>query len=144
MARLRWIDTSSPEKWICVLPAHLTIEEFDQEFGEAMETMRRLPDDQRLVVLTDLSQVAESNSRRRKSAAQFITEYKAVLHRHVVAWGFVASGVMRGALTAIGWIGAFPVPMSAFTTRRECEAWLEERLTEDRGAQGTGGKVGEE
>src|SRR5688572_29674903 len=131
MTTLRWIDTSHPQKWICVLPARLTVEEFVQEFGEAMESLRRLPPDQRLVVLTDLAQVAGSDSRRRQRAADFIRENKALLRKHVVAWGFVASGVMRGALTASGWLHAFPVPMSVFIRRQDCETWLDERLAND-------------
>jgi hypothetical protein len=140
MAELRWIDTSRPEKWICVLPSRLTLEEFVEEFGEAMESLRRLPPGRRLVVLTDLAQLAASDSRRRQRAAQFIRENKAVLRRHVVAWGFVAAGVMRGALTAIGWLHAFPVPMSVFATREECERWLEARLANDIREGGAGGE----
>jgi len=131
MTALRWIDTSRPEKWICILPARLTVEEFTAEFGEAMESLRRLPPHQRLVVLTDLTQVAGSDPRRRKRAAQFMKDNKVVLRQHVVAWGFVAAGVMRGALTAIGWLNAFPVPMSVFATRRDCETWLDARLADD-------------
>ena len=136
MTALRWIDTSRPEKWICVLPARLTVEEFTEEFGEAMESLRRLAPHQRLVVLTDLTQLAASDSRRRQRAAQFMKDNKVVLRQHVIAWGFVAAGVMRGALTAIGWLNAFPVPMSVFATRRDCENWLEARLAEDLRARG--------
>lgn len=128
---LRWIDTSRPEKWVVVLPAQLTVEEFAEEFGEAMESLRRLPPDRRLVVLTDLTQLTGSDSRRRQRAAQFIKENRAVLRQHVVAWGFVAGGVMRGALTAIGWLNAFPVPMNVFVTRHECDSWLEAQMMHD-------------
>jgi hypothetical protein len=131
MTALRWIDTSRPEKWICILPARLTVEDFVEEFGGAMESLRRLPPDQRLVVLTDLMQVVSSDSRRRQHAAQFIKDNKVLLRQHVVAWGFVAAGVARGALTAIGWLHAFPVPMSVFGTRWECENWLEGRWMDE-------------
>ena len=137
MTALRWIDTSRPQKWICVLPERLTVEEFTEEFGGAMESLQRLPPDRRLVVLTDLTQLTSSDSRRRQRAAQFMRDYKVVLRRHVVAWGFVAAGVMRGALTAIGWLNAFPVPMSVFATRSDCETWLDARLADD--LRGRGG-----
>jgi hypothetical protein len=140
MTALRWIDTSRPEKWICILPARLTVEDFVEEFGGAMESLRRLPPDQRLVVLTDLMQVVSSDSRRRQHAAQFIKDNKVLLRQHVVAWGFVAAGVARGALTAIGWLHAFPVPMSVFATREECERWLEARLANDIREGGAGGE----
>jgi hypothetical protein len=69
---------------------------------------------------------------RRQRAAQFIKEHRDVFRRHIIAWGFVSTkGVIRGALTAIAWLRAFPVPMDVFATRRECDAWLEERLAAD-------------
>jgi hypothetical protein len=131
MPELRWIDTSRLQRWTVVLPPRLSLEEFVEEFGEAMELLHRLPPRQRLVVLTDLTQVAASDSRRRQASARFIREHKDALRMHVVAWGFVANGVMRGALTAISWLHAFPVPMNVFATRRECEVWLEAQLAAD-------------
>jgi hypothetical protein len=128
MTTLRWIDTSHPQKWIIVLPALYTSEELFQEFGEAIEALRQLPRDRRIVVLTDLTKVGGSDSRRRQRIAQIIGDNRVLLARHIVAWGFVASGIMRGALTALSWIRAFPVPMSVFSTRRECEAWIDEQL----------------
>jgi hypothetical protein len=134
MPALRWIDTSHPRKWICVLPARFTFEEFSQEFSSAIEELRRLPANRRVVVLTDMEQMTHSEARRRQRSAQFIRENKEVFRRHIIAWGFVSTkGVIRGALTAIAWLRAFPVPMNVFTTRRECDAWLEEQLAADTG-----------
>ncbi|HMI86232.1 MAG TPA: hypothetical protein VK550_19195 [Polyangiaceae bacterium] len=132
MAALRWIDTSHPRKWICILPANFTFDEFTQEFTNAIEELRRLPNTRRVIVLTDMDQMTHSEARRRQRSAQFIKEHKEVFRRHIIAWGFVTTkGVIRGALTAIAWLRAFPVPMNVFSTRRECEAWLEERLAAD-------------
>jgi hypothetical protein len=129
MSELRWIDTSLPFKWVCILPAHYTADELLDEFGKAMEQLRQLPPDRRLVVLTDLSQVVDSDSRRRQRIAQFLSEHKRLIASHVIAWGFVANGVLRGALTALSWVGAFPVTMSVFGSRAHCEAWLNNQLT---------------
>ena len=135
MAVLRWIDTSNPRKWICVLPERFTFEEFAQEFTNAIEELRRMPAGQRVVVLTDMEQMTHSEARRRQRAAQFIKENRLVFRQHIIAWGFVSTkGVIRGALTAIAWLRAFPVPMDVFTTRKECEKWLDERLATDAGA----------
>jgi hypothetical protein len=132
MTAPRWIDRSHPRKWICVLPQQFTFEEFSQEFSSAIEELRRLPPGHRVVVLTDMEHMSHSEARRRQRSAQFIKENKAVFRRHIVAWGFVSTkGVIRGALTAIGWLRAFPVPMRVFTTRQECDAWLDERLAAD-------------
>jgi hypothetical protein len=132
MAALRWIDTSQPRKWICVIPANFTFEEFTQEFMAAIDELRCLPNGHRVVVLTDMEQMTHSEARRRQRSAQFIKEHKEVFREHIIAWGFVSTkGVIRGALTAISWLRAFPVPMNVFTTRRECEAWLEERVVAD-------------
>jgi hypothetical protein len=145
MSALRWIDTSHPRKWVCILPEKFTFEEFTEEFSRAIEALRRLPAHQRVVVLTDMENMNHSEARRRQRSAQFIKEHKEVFRRHIIAWGFVTTkGVIRGALTAISWLRAFPVPMNVFATRRECDAWLDERLaTDDRksstpsgGAQG--------
>jgi hypothetical protein len=145
MTALRWIDTSHPRKWICILPAKFTFEEFEQEFSRAIEELRRLPLDRRVVVLTDMDQMNHSEARRRQLSAQFIKEHKEVFRRHIIAWGFVTSkGVIRGALTAIAWLRAFPVPMNVFATRRECEAWLDERLAAEAGARKPPGKRGDE
>jgi hypothetical protein len=134
MAVLRWIDTSNPRKWICVLPEKFTFEEFRDEFSTAIDELRRLPPGHRVVVLTDMDRMNHSEARRRQASAQFIKENKAVFRRHIIAWGFVTTkGVIRGALTAIAWLRAFPVPMKVFATRRECDAWLEERLAADTG-----------
>lgn len=132
MPALRWIDTSHARKWICVLPENFTFEEFTREFAGAIEELRRLPPNHRVVVLTDMEQMGHSEARRRQASAQFIKEHREVFRRHIIAWGFVSTkGVIRGALTAISWLRAFPVPMNVFSTRRECEAWLEERLAAD-------------
>jgi hypothetical protein len=134
MAALRWIDTSHPRKWVCALPERFTFEEFSEEFTNAIEELRRLPLDRRVVVLTDMGQMNHSEARRRQRSAQFIKDHKDVFRRHIIAWGFVTTkGVIRGALTAIAWLRAFPVPMNVFATRRECELWLEERLAADTG-----------
>ena len=67
-------------------------------------------------------------------ARKFIKEHKEAFRRHIIAWGFVTTkGVIRGALTAISWLRAFPVPMNVFATRHECDAWLAERLAKDTG-----------
>ena len=132
MGELRWIDTSLPLKWTCVLPAQYTADELLDEFGQAMVALRKLAPDRRLVVLTDLSQVVGSDSRRRQRLAEFMTENKALIGKHVVAWGFVAHGVLRGALTALSWTRAFPVPMSVFGARAPCEAWLHDQLAAKR------------
>jgi hypothetical protein len=128
MTALRWIDTSLPFKWICVLPAQYTADELLDEFGKAMGVLRELGADRRLVVLTDLTQVTGSDSRRRQRLAQFMSENKLLISEHVIAWGFVAHGVLRGALTALSWSRAFPVPMSVFGSRLECETWLNAQL----------------
>jgi hypothetical protein len=94
--------------------------------------LQHLPAGHRVVVLTDMEQMNHSEARRRQRAAQFIKEHRDVFRRHIIAWGFVSTkGVIRGALTAIAWLRAFPVPMDVFATRRECDAWLEERLAAD-------------
>jgi hypothetical protein len=135
MPALRWIDTTSqPRRWMIVLPEHFTVEEFTDEFSNAIDELRRLPASRRIVVLTDLERMTYSEPRRRQAAAQFFKEHKGAFRRHIIAWGFVTTkGVIRGALTAISWLRAFPVPMSVFSTRPECEAWLQERLAEDTG-----------
>ena len=89
-----------------------------------------VPAEQRLVVLTDLSQVVDSDSRRRQRIAQFLSEHKSLIASHVIAWGFVANGVLRGALTALSWMRAFPVPMNVFGSRVHCESWLNTQLAE--------------
>ena len=130
MTALRWIDTSLPFKWICILPARYTTDELLDEFGKAMGALRALGTDCRLVVLTDLTQVTGgSEPRRRQRLVQFMSENQSVISEHVIAWGFVAHGVLRGALTALSWSRAFPVPMSVFGSRLECETWLNAQLT---------------
>ena len=128
MAALRWIDTSLSFKWQCVLPANYTADELLDEFGKAMDELRKLKPDHKLVVLTDLSQVAGSDSRRRQRIAQFMSENRMLISQHVLAWGFVANGVLRGALTALSWSRAFPVPMNVFGSRPPCDAWLNAQL----------------
>jgi hypothetical protein len=128
MAALRWIDTSLSFKWICVLPAEYSAEELLDEFGAAMEALRELTPDRKIVVLTDLSRVLSSDSRRRQRIAQFMAQHKLLISTHVIAWGFVAHGLLRGALTALSWSRAFPVPMSVFGSRPACDAWLNAQL----------------
>jgi hypothetical protein len=135
MSALRWIDTSRSHKWICDLPAHYSGDELIEEFSRAMDALRQLPLGQRLVVLTDLSKAVHSDSRRRQRIAQFMADNRVLIGRRVVAWGFVAGGIMRGALTALSWIHAFPVPMRVFGNRRDCDAWLDMRLAAERKGQ---------
>jgi hypothetical protein len=138
MTALRWIDTAHANKWIVVLPERFTFEEFTQEFAAAIEALKQKPLNYRVVVLTDMEQMTHSEARRRQAAAQFIKDNKDVFRQHIIAWGFVSTkGVIRGALTAISWLRAFPVPMNVFTTRRECHAWLDERLATERNAGGS-------
>src|SRR5689334_14424634 len=119
MAALHWIDTSHPNKWLVVIPESFTFEEFTQEFARAIEELRRMPPEHRIVVLTDMEKMTHSEARRRQAAAQFIKDHREVFRQHIVAWGFVSTkGVIRGALTAIAWLRAFPVPMNVFATRR--------------------------
>lgn len=138
MTALRWIDTSRPRKWICVLPENFTFEDFTQEFANAIEELRRMPLGHRVVVLTDMDRMNHSEARRRQRSAEFIRDNKEVFRRHIIAWGFVTNkGVIRGALTAIAWLRAFPVPMKVFATRAECEAWLDRKLATDGGESST-------
>jgi hypothetical protein len=130
---MAWIDTSHANKWIVVLPGVFTFEEFDDEFTTAIDDLRRRPPGYRVVVLTDMEQMTHSEARRRQRAAQFIREHRDVFRQHIIAWGFVSTkGVIRGALTAIAWLRAFPVPMNVFATRRECHTWLDEQLAAER------------
>jgi hypothetical protein len=131
MTELRWIDTSLSFKWVIVLPAEYTTDELIEEFSHAMDALRQLAPDRRIVVLTDVSRVISSDSRRRQRIAQFMNEHKILIGKRVIAWGFVAHGVLRGALTALSWIGAFPVPMSVFGSRPDCDAWLNAQLAAD-------------
>jgi hypothetical protein len=130
---LRWIDTTHANKWIVVLPGSFTFEEFSEEFNAGIEDLRKRPAGYRVVVLTDMEQMNHSEARRRQRAAQFIKENREVFRQHIIAWGFVSTkGVIRGALTAIAWLRAFPVPMNVFSTRRECHEWLDEQLVVER------------
>jgi hypothetical protein len=131
MVELRWIDTSLPFKWVCVLPAQYSADELLEEFRSAMTALRELTPDRRIVVLTDLTRVITSDSRRRQRIAQFMSENRILISKHVIAWGFVAHGVLRGALTALSWTHAFPVPMDVFGSRPPCDAWLNAQLAAD-------------
>lgn len=44
------------------------------------------------------------------------------------------SALMRGVLTAVGWIHSPPYPLRPFADDQEARAWLRERLTEARGS----------
>jgi hypothetical protein len=133
MTALRWINTSHPRLWVVVLPAEYTTEELLGEFASAMDALRHLPPSHRIIVLTDLTAVGDSDSRRRQRIAKFMTDNRVLIGKRVVAWGFVASGIMRGALTALSWTRAFPVPMRVFGERPPCQQWLDEMLAADSG-----------
>jgi proteasome lid subunit RPN8/RPN11 len=47
------------------------------------------------------------------------------------------SAIMRGVLTAVGWIHSPPYPLRPFADDHEARAWLRERLAEALGPQST-------
>ena len=129
---LRWISTTNPQFWRCVLPARYTLDEFHREFDRATAIIHALPPGHRFVYLVDMSQVQQSDPRNRQRVAQFLKDCDAALRRHMIAWGFVAKNQLtQGVLTAISWLGSFPVPTRVFTSVSECEHWLEQQLALD-------------
>jgi hypothetical protein len=130
--KFRWIDTRNPLFWRCVLPPHYSVEEFAREFDLATEVIRTLPPGRRFVYFVDMSEVTHSDPRNRNRVARFLVDCEAPLRLHMIAWGMVIpNSVMRGAITAISWLGKFPVPLQVFDDARECEHWLDQQLALD-------------
>lgn len=131
-ARSRWLDTSNPRLWVCELPESYGHDDFVRELDAAVEALRALRAGRRVVALLDLSQVKSSDPRRRQRASQFLSEHAGLIAERTVAWGFlIPNPVVRGAITAIRWVGSFPVPIKMFAERFECEQWLEQQLALD-------------
>lgn len=128
----RWIDTSDPLRWCCVLPAQYSVEEFSAEFDLAHSVISGLPDQYRFVYLADFSLVQASDPRNRARVARFLSECAGPVKRNMIAWGIVApKALMRGAITAVGWLGTFPIPTRVFAEDRECRDWLDQQLARD-------------
>jgi hypothetical protein len=120
---LGWIDCARPEMWVVVLPREYTVEEFASEFDVLTARLHALRHP--TTVLIDVTHLGRSDPRNRARAAEFFRAEADELRRRVRAWGFVSpSPVLRGAITAIGWLGAFPIPTQTFADRAHCERWL--------------------
>lgn len=132
----RWIDTTNPQHWRCEVPPEYTVEEFSAEFDRATEALRQLPDDFRFVYLADMSAVPRSDPRNRARVARFLSESNDAIKRHMIAWGIVVgNSLLQGAVTAVSWLGSFPVPTRVFTDRRACADWLDQQLALEQLAQ---------
>ena len=115
--------------WVCSLPARYDYAEFARELANAAAKLQALPLHTRVAALLDLSAVHSSDPRRRQAAGQFLQDNRTSIVEHTVAWGFVIPNpLLRGAVTAIGWIGSFPVPIRMFAERYECGHWLDQQL----------------
>lgn len=124
-AELGWIDSSRPSIWVVTLPQQYTVEEFAAEFDVLTSRLRALSLLEPTTVMIDVTSLRQSDPRNRVRAAQFFREEAEQLRRKVRAWGFVSPrAVLRGAITAIGWLGAFPIPTQTFDKREPCERWL--------------------
>lgn len=120
-----WIDTSRPDMWVVTLPERYTVEEFAAEFDALTLRLRALSPREATTVMIDVTSLQRSDPRNRARAARFFREEAHELRQKVRAWGFVSpSATLRGAITAIGWLGAFPTPTQTFDKREPCERWL--------------------
>lgn len=128
-AALRWVDTSDSRWWKCVVPAVYTVEEFAAEFDRATELFQRLPYGVRFVYTADFTNVTSSDPRNRARVVRFLRECQVPIKNHMIAWGIVTPRpLLRGAITAVTWLGQFPVPTRVFAARQECDTWLAQQL----------------
>jgi len=134
----RWIDTSDAQRWKCELPATYSVEDFTAEFDRATEVFNMLPANARFVYVADFTRVVHSDPRNRARVARFLRECGGPIKRHMIAWGIVTPhALLRGAITAVTWLGTFPVTTRVFAERDDCDAWLEQQLAmEQRGPAG--------
>jgi len=130
--RTGWVDRSNPPVWVWTFPAQYDFDEFSREVEDAFASLATLSASDRLGVIIDLSLVQSSEPRRRQLAGQFLQQHRERVVAHTVAWGFVIPNpIIRGAVTAIGWVGSFPVPMKMFSEFYECRHWVDQQLALD-------------
>ncbi len=124
-----WIDTRDPYWWKCEIPPVYTVDEFTAEFDRASHVFLHGLSNERFVYSADFSSVEASDPRNRARVALFLRECAEPIKRHIIAWGIVAPRpLMRGAITAVTWLGQFPVTTRVFAERTECDDWLAQQL----------------
>ncbi len=81
------------------------------------------------VILHDARMARGLGAAQRKKFAQHIKEHEHAIRAHSAAVAMVSeSGLIRGMVTAVGWIFPTPCPQRAFSTLGEATDWLREQL----------------
>ena len=102
---------------------HYSAEEFASEVDAAFAALRTSPVP--VSILFDLTQLSKSDSRNRQIAAEYLKRESVMVRSKVLGAAFVTeSSVLRGAITAIGWLGKFPIPTKTFDAFGPAESWL--------------------
>lgn len=81
----------------------------DGEHAEYLTTAAATMQPSRHVLLVDTAHAAQGTSQQRKAQSDWQKQHRAFFEEHTVSAVFISSSlVVRGALTAIGWLHAFP------------------------------------
>lgn len=125
MAGKSWISTEG-ELWRITLPDGYSHEEFCFEFDGLTERLHRAPPGLR--ILLDATHVQRSDVHNRERAARFFRDERELIQGKIVAWAFVTpSALLRGAITAIGWMGKFPIDVRSFDSDAGAIQWLSQK-----------------
>lgn len=87
-----------------------------------LETARGLG--QKVVFLSISYEESRMTAKQRKRVAEWIREEDELMRASCAAMSVVVPGAMqRGAFSAVLWLVRYPVPIRAFSTEVEAEAW---------------------
>lgn len=84
-----------------------------------------------IAILSEVRGTPPAGAGERKRMADIVSVADRKSGRMICGSAVVTdSALMRGVLTAVGWIHSPPYPLRPFADDREARAWLRERLTE--------------
>jgi hypothetical protein len=112
-------------EWHGIVTAEMVEDAFRTHLALAI---RARDSDERIAWLTDLSEFdpLKANAADRKRAARVLAVQQPTVAPHTLAEARVtSSAIVRGVLTAMGWLVHDPWPVNVVATREEALAWLQ-------------------
>jgi hypothetical protein len=104
----------------------------DDAFRAYLDSHRKVLDKgEPYALLADALEAGVPSPPQRRMQAEFLRVEQHRLARLCVGTAFIiSSGVIRGALTAILWMQALPMPFTVLSTRAAGELWCRQRLAD--------------
>jgi hypothetical protein len=124
------IDTSTPPLVILTMRQGMADEDYNLMFEQWQRILERR---QTLIAITDASVVNERGSpKQRAIIADWTRSIEPLVKRYSKGHAVVVqNALVRGALTAVGWLHKTPVPEAYFSRLDEAVDWCVERLEKE-------------